>query len=242
VVLLAELEVFHTRPAVPTRRIALGHLVLPVDPAPGFGGLLLGAVVANHITGVDPDLLGDVDRLIRQIEFGERIVQPRLRHRFQVDRHGLAVSRHRMNGSADQADDTGDTVEFDFAATGSDLAQVLGAVYAVERLAVESRHLVAPVLLKAMRWRGPIGPPLIAHLAGARSAELAAMADPRAWALSVLGFGASEGSPSRRDVTRKYRDRMREVHPDHGGVAADASKAILDLNEARRILSAKGVA
>ncbi len=44
--LLAELEVFHTRPAVPTRRVALGHLVLPVDPAPGFGGLLLGVLLA----------------------------------------------------------------------------------------------------------------------------------------------------------------------------------------------------
>ncbi len=63
--LLAELEVFHTRPAVPTRRVALGHLVLPVDPAPGFGGLLLGAVVANHIGGVPADLRGDVARLDR---------------------------------------------------------------------------------------------------------------------------------------------------------------------------------
>jgi hypothetical protein len=52
VMLLAEIEVWHTRPAVPTRRVALGHLVLPVDPAPGFGGLLLGAVVAAHLRGV----------------------------------------------------------------------------------------------------------------------------------------------------------------------------------------------
>jgi hypothetical protein len=42
--LLAELEVWHSRPITPTRRVALGHLVLPTDPAPGFGGLLLGAV------------------------------------------------------------------------------------------------------------------------------------------------------------------------------------------------------
>ena len=40
--LLAELEVWHSRPVTPTRRVALGHLVLPVDPTPGFGGLLLG--------------------------------------------------------------------------------------------------------------------------------------------------------------------------------------------------------
>jgi len=231
--LLAELEVFHTRPAVPTRRVALGHLVLPVDPAPGFGGLLLGAVVANHIAAVDADLHPDVVRLIRQVERSERIVQPRLRHRFQVDRHGLAVSRHRMLGE-------GDDVEFEFGTTGSDLAQVLGAVYAVERLDPSSRRVVAPVLEKATRWRGPIGPALIAHLAGSNSTALASLADPLAWAREVLGFPADVARPSKREVTKQYRRRMRDVHPDHGGEAHHASKAILDLNEARRILSADG--
>jgi hypothetical protein len=229
--LLAELEVFHTRPAVPTRRVALGNLVLPVDPAPGFGGLLLGAVVAHHIVAVDGELHTDVLRLIRQIERNERVVQPRLRHRFQVDRHGLAVSRHRMVGA-------GDDVEFEFGTAGSPLAQVLGAIYAVERLELSSRRIVAPVLEKATRWRGPIGPPLIAHLAGSRSMELASLADPMAWALDVLGFPADTVDLSKRDITKQYRRRMRDVHPDHGGRADGASKAILDLNEARRILSA----
>ena len=228
--ILAELEVFHTRPAVPTRRVALGHLVLPVEPAPGFGGLLLGAVVANHIAGVDIELQGDVARLISDIERGDRVVQPRLRHRFQVDRHGLSHSRHRLIGDQDD-------IEFDFGTNGSDLAQVLGAVYALERLDVTSRRAIGPVLLKATRWRGPIGPALIAHLAGSRSATLSAMADPRAWAMQLLGFPADAAEPSKREVTKQYRVRMRDVHPDHGGAAVDASKAILDLNEARRILT-----
>lgn len=230
--LLAELEVFHTRPAVPTRRVALGNLVLPVDPAPGFGGLLLGAVVANHVAAVDPELHPDVVRLIRQIERGERIVQPRLRHRFQVDRHGLAVSRHRMFGA-------GDDVEFEFGTTGSDLVQVLGAVYAVERLDPSSRRIVAPVLERATRWRGPIGPALVAHLAGSNSTALASLADPLGWAREVLGFPADADRPSKREITKQYRRRMRDVHPDHGGAAQNASKAILDLNEARRILTAE---
>ena len=230
--LLAELEVFHTRPAVPTRRVALGHLVLPVDPAPGFGGLLLGAVVANHIGGVPGELHPGVMRLVAEIERGDRIVQPRLRHRFQVDRHGLSHSRHRMIGEEDD-------IEFDFGTTGSDLAQVLGAIYAVERLDATSRHVIAPVLQTAIRWRGPIGPALIAHLAGAQAPALSALADPKAWALEVLGFPAGSERPSKREVTKQYRVRMRDVHPDHGGAATDASKAILDLNEARRILSEK---
>lgn len=230
--LLAEIEIFHTRPAVPTRRVALGHLVLPVDPAPGFGGLLLGAVVANHIVGVPDELHGDIVRLVTEVEQGARIVQPRLRHRFQADRHGLSHSRHRLVGD-------GEDLEFDFGTTGSDLAQVLGAVYAVERLDETRRHLLAPVLLKATRWRGPIGPALIAHLAGSQSTALSSLADPRAWALELLGFPADAADPSKREVTRQYRSRMRDVHPDHGGEAVDASKAILDLNEARRILTSK---
>ena len=126
--LLAELEVWHTRPLAPTRRLALGNLVLPVDPAPGFGGLLLGAVVAGHIGDVPVEVVPDVHRLIDQIDHDQRVVQPRLRHRFQVDRHGLALSTHRMLGD-------GEEISFDFHTTGTGVAQVLGAVYAVERLA-----------------------------------------------------------------------------------------------------------
>ncbi len=230
--LLAELEVFHTRPAVPTRRISLGHLILPVDPAPGFGGLLLGAVIANHVQGVDQELMPDITHLINQIDRGERIVQPRLRHRFQVDRHGLSHSRHQMIG-------VNDDIQFDFATTGSDLAQVLGAIYAVERLDPLSRHVITPVLHKATRWRGPIGPVLVAHLAGSQSARLSALADPMGWALDTLGFPLGSTRPSKREVTKRFRERMRDVHPDHGGSSVDASKAILDLNEARRVLSGK---
>jgi hypothetical protein len=231
-VLLAELEIFHTRPAVPTRRVALGHMVLPVEPAPGFGGLLLGAIVAQHIVGVIDDLKPDVRRLIDEVERGERIVQPRLRHRYQVDRHGLSHSRHRLIGEADD-------IQFDFGSTGSDLAQVLGAIYATERLEPTSRQLIAPVLRKALRWRGPIGPVLIAYLGGSQAHELASLADPMAWALTVLGFPLGSERPTNKEITKSYRARMRTVHPDHGGDRATASKEILDLNAARRILSQK---
>ena len=230
--LLAELEIFHSRPVQPTRRIALGHLVLPVDPAPGFGGLLLGAVVAHHLEGVDEDFVPDVHRLISEIDSGARIVQPRLRHRFQVDQHGLATSTHRLVGE-------GDDISFEFGTNGSDLAQVLGAIYAVERLAAEHRRRITPVLQKAARWRGPIGAAMIAHLAGSQTTALEALADPRGWAMQVLGFELDRKRPSKREVTRAFRDRMRQVHPDHGGAEVDAAKAMSDLAEARRILSAK---
>jgi hypothetical protein len=230
--LLADVEIWHTRPAVPTRRVALGHMVLPVDPAPGFGGLLLGSIVAAHLGGVDDDYVGDIHRLIGEVERGERIVQPRLRHRFQVDRHGLAVSRHRLVGE-------GDDISFDFNSVGTDLVQVLGAIYAVERLAPEYRRKIGPVLQKAARWRGPIGPSLIAHLAGSQTLALEALADPRGWAMQILGFQLDGKPPSKRQVTAHFRDRMRAVHPDHGGAHLDAAKAMSDLAEARRVLTAK---
>jgi hypothetical protein len=231
-VLLAEIEIWHTRPAVPTRRVALGHMVLPVDPSPGFGGLLLGAIVAEHLYGVEDDLVGDVHRLIDEIEHGTRIVQPRLRHRFQVDRHGLAKSHHRMIGN-------GDDISFDFRSQGTDLAQVLGAIYAVERLAPEHRRQIAPLLQKAARWRGPIGPSMIAYLAGSQTLTLEALADPRSWAMEILGFDLGGKAPSKREVMAKFRERMRDVHPDHGGASVDAAKAMSDLAEARRVLSVK---
>ena len=233
--LLAELEVWHTRPLAPTRRIALGNLVLPVDPAPGFGGLLLGAVVAGHLRDIPDELVPDVHRLIRQVEHGQRVVQPRMRHRFQVDRHGLALSTHRLVGD-------GDALNVDFHTTGTGLAQVLGAIYAVERLELSSRQVVVPLLHKAMRWQGRVGPELIAHLAGTASATLATLADPRAWALDILGFPVGSPTPSKRDVTAQFRVKMRSVHPDHGGDQTTASTAVFELAEARRILTDAAVA
>jgi hypothetical protein len=228
--LLAELEVWHSRPTTPTRRVALGHLVLPTDPAPGFGGLLLGAVIAAHLPDIDPDLVADVHRLLHQVEQGHRVPQPRLRHRYQVDRHGLAVSVHRLVGD-------GDNVRFDLQPQGSALAQVLGAVYAVERLDDEARRRLVPVLQRAMRWRGPIGPSFVSNLAGLAATSLSALADPRAWALELLGFPLGTGKVSKREVTTRYREGLRRVHPDHGGSEQVASKAIADLSEARKILS-----
>ena len=229
--LLAELEVWHSRPVTPTRRVSLGNLILPVDPAPGFGGLLLGAVIAHHLDDVEEDYLPDVHRLLGQVDRGERVVQPRLRHRYQVDRHGLGVSRHRLEGE-------GENVHFSFDSNGSGLVQVLGAIYAIERLDVTGRRLLIPVIQKAMRWKGPIGPSFIAHLAGSASTSLAAMADPRAWALDIFGFPLGTGKVTKKDVMTRYRDQLRLVHPDHGGDEVVASKAIGDLGEARRILLA----
>lgn len=226
---LAEVEFWHSRPVTPTRRLSLGGLHLPVDPTPGLGGILLGAIVANFSANVHEEIIPDVHRLIAQVEKGERIVQPRLRHRFQADRHGLARSVHRMIGN-------NESVRFEFSEGGTPLQHVLGAVYVLERLDPTIRKKLAPVLLKAMTWRGPLNQNFVAYLAGSNASSIAAMADPRAWALELLGFPPGTVKPSKREVQMRFRDSLRNVHPDHGGDSKTASGSINDLSEARRVL------
>ena len=204
-------------------------MYLPVDPAPGFGGLLLGAVLSVHIRDVDEDFHVDIQRLLTEIERGSRVVQPRLRHRFQVDRHGLTHSSHRLIGA-------GDSVEFEMNNSGSALQQVLGSIYALERLDETTRRLLIPVMRKSLTWRGPIGPSFITYLAGSRTSSVSALADPRAWALDVLGFPGGTVKPSKREVMSRFRASMRDAHPDHGGDEKLASKVMMDIAEARRIL------
>ena len=232
--LLAELEIWHSRPIAPTRRVALGRRLLPTDPPPGFGGILLGGIVASHLDQLDPDLVGELGRLISDLERGHRIPQPRLRHRFQTDRIGLSRSRHRLLG-------VGDALEFEFDEGGAAASQILGAVYAAGRLDVVTRPPVMDALRRAIRWNGPVGPALVAHLTGAgrgsRALPAMALAHPEAWALGVLGFlDDHEGPPARGEVQRRFRTLVRAAHPDHGGEEGAAAGRINDLTEARRIL------
>jgi hypothetical protein len=243
---LAELEVFHSRPIAPTRRVALGEANLPVDPAPGFGGILLGAIVAGHIGRIDPDLHPDLMRLTVQLEDGRTIPQPRLRFRYQTDRVGLLRSRFALV-------DRGEELAFDFSDRCLPAQAVLGAVYAAGRLELPTRHVVMSTIRRAMSWSGPLGPDLVAALTGVGHGafSLSAFEDPKGWALRTLGFDVDDlvtpvngngggrpapTSPSRREVLRRFREQLREAHPDHGGQPGDAASRIADLTEARRIL------
>jgi hypothetical protein len=246
-VILAELEVFHSRPYAPTRRIALGRRNLPTEPA--FGPLLLSGVVAMAAAEIDPELGPDLERLLFQLDTGERVVQPRLRHRFQTDHHGLARSRAYLVGRDGSLD-------FDVDGFGSPLQLTLAATYAAGQLKPEVRHRAFAMIRKAVRWRGPIDHELIAHLAGGDRPpawSAVALVDPLRWALETLGFDVDEFGierdranairrddggerPTRRDVQRRYRQALRQAHPDHGGDTADAAARIGDLAQARKIL------
>lgn len=226
---LATLELFHSRPIAPTRRIAVGLHYLPVHGGPGPGGILLGGIAARFGRELDEDDLDAVDDLIDDLVAGARIVQPRLRHRLQTDRIGLLKSVHRLDPGPD-----GPAFRID--EVGSPLVNVLGACYVVPLLPAAQRSDVWPALRRALRWRGAIDGSFVAALHGARDvAGWMAAAEPLAWALGVLGFGADE-DPTNREVRRRFRDALRLAHPDHGGADDEAAARIADLTEARRIL------
>jgi hypothetical protein len=249
---LAELEIFHSRPIAPTRRVALGHAQLPCDPPPGFGGLLLGGIVAAHAQDIDPDLFPDLVRLTAQLEEGHRIPQPRLRFRFQTDTVGLLKSRMRLEGD-------GERLHFSFDERATPAQYVLGAVYAAGRLDPAVRHSVMATIRRAMRWVGPVGDDAVAALTGGGPSAfpVGALENPVAWALETLGFAALAAArpgagtaaerrdvalpapvPARADVQRRFRQLLREAHPDHGAATEGAAQRIAALREARRILLA----
>jgi len=228
---LAELEVFHSRPIAPTRRVALGHLNLPVTPAPGFGGILLAGIVAAHMEELDPELFDDLHRLTLQLQEGERIPQPRLRHRFQHDRVGLTRSVHRLVGA-------GEDLEFEFEAKGAAAQHILAAVYAAGQLPLAARGRVMGAIRKGMRWSGALDREFVSHLSGldrGRDWSTAAFRDPVQWAMGVLELA---NLPSRSTIQRQFRELLRVAHPDHGGSIEVAAQRIADLTEARRILLA----
>ncbi len=229
---VAELEVFHSRAIAPTRRVALGEHRLPVDSTPASGPILLAAVVAATVGSISDDLRPDLDRLMSDIEVGRRIAQPRLRHRFQADRIGLQRSTHRLVAR-------GARLHLDLDDRGAPIQQALAAIYAVGTLGVAHRRAAMDVVRRGARWDGPLDDRLIHHLMGsAGSGWVAVDGDPVMWALGVFGLDEID----RAQVQRRFRQLLRDAHPDHGGASTMAAARIAELAEARRILLGEALA
>ena len=170
-----------------------------------------------------------------QVQEGQRIVQPRLRHRFQEDRHGLTRSRARLRRQGDDL-----TIDFDEHGTGLQL--MLGAVYAAGELARRVRGgRSMDAIRKGMRWTGthrplavrpPVGNGRRARLDGRRLRGPGAVgaADARD---HRVGQRFDAHLPDRKAIQRRFRDLLRDAHPDHGGDTDDAAQRINDLTEAR---------
>ena len=211
--LLAELEIFHSRPIAPTRRISIGRAWLPGSQdgtGPGFGSLLLGGVCARFGPRLSHDLLGEVVELVHQLEEGRSVAQPRLRNRLQRDRVGLARSRQRLYGGDRSGPEDELVCEFDGSrATPGQL--VLGAAYAAGLAAPLVRGEALRAVRRGLAWRGEVGPALFSYLAsGQQSPRPArAIADPVGWALEMLGFDRKVELPAQAAVRQGFREALR---------------------------------
>ena len=233
--ILASLEVWHSRPIAPTRRVALGKIDIPTDPAPGAGGLLLGAVLARFAADLDGDLRSEMTTLMDEVERGQKIGQPRLRHRLQSDIVGLSRSEHRLVSG-----ENGLRFELE-TAKGLPAQSALAAVYACGEVPLERRADVMAVLRRGLEWTGPIGPGVIDYLVGPdvglqmRSGAYATASSPHLWALEILELEAGE-ELAPKEIQRSYRRLLRSAHPDHGAGEAEAADRIAELSRAREIL------
>ena len=228
---LAIFEAYYSRPIAPTRRVALGRMMLPIDPAPGFGGVLLGGIMARFVRELDADLDEELDALVDDLEVGRHIGQPRLRHRLQVDRVGLARCRHRLEADGEQ-------FRFDFESNiGTPTQHVLCAAYAASQVETEERASLFTAIRKGLDWVGPIDDALVRDLSDRRTLVASAGSYPKGGALERLGIaGSLSGEALHAEVSRSFRELLIQAHPDHGGSVELAADRIAELREARRIL------
>ena len=93
--ILAELNIRHTRRHMPTRRVALDASYLPMNGS-AHGAALLMAVVAENVEGLDEEQRELLPKLLKVAADGLSVPRIGLRYRLQTDVHGLDLSRHRL--------------------------------------------------------------------------------------------------------------------------------------------------
>jgi hypothetical protein len=251
-VILAELNIRHTRRHQPTRRVALGDHYLPTS-GPAYGAVLLGAVVSENLGGLDDEQRDLLPRLLADAEDGLSVPRIALRHRLQTDTHGLDRSRHRIIAD-------GGPLVLELDTHGWPTPQVLGAVMAAAQLPASARRpafrsIAAAVARPGMPPEGLEVRRLLEGVPGMRPYAPGAAARPngdggdieveawrgvpaeRRWAMEVLGVRAG-ARVDREDVQRRFRRLLRLAHPDHGAADTGAAERIAELAEARELLLA----
>lgn len=251
---LAELNVRHTRRHQPTRRVALDPGYLPTNGS-AYGAVLLGAVVSEFFDGLDEEQRELLPRFVRDARKGDLVV-PRiaLRFRLQTDIHGLDRSRHRFLSEPGRV-----VLELDV--HGHAAPQVICALMAAAAMGSTSRSIAFRVIDATLARPGemPEGveirrllhgvpgaapPPPGTYSVGNGSGEAGAAFDPEVWrnvsaeqrwAMEVLGLH-SDTVVERADVQRRFRRLLRVAHPDQGGTSLGAAERIAELAEARELL------
>ena len=228
--LLAELEIFHSRTNAPTRRVALGYTYLPIQKGSGNGAVLLAGIVARFIPILMKIFMMTI-KIALSTPTWERISQPRLRHRFQEDKIGLARTVHQLREFEGK-------YRFIFELNEAAAEQnILAAAYSISQFAYKDRPAVVNLMLKAVKWRGEVGTDFISYLLSRHDKFVADLGheSSESWALQVLGI--SSRNPDDEEV-KTVSKASRSTHPDTGDddIKVDVAKRIQELTEARRIL------
>jgi hypothetical protein len=237
---------------MPTRRVALDDGYLPTSGS-AFGGVLLGAVVAEHVPGLDEEQLDALGRLVDAGRGGLTVPRIALRYRLQTDTHGLDLSRHRITSADVIGGSALPVLELD--RHGPPAPQVIAAVMAAAALPPSGRKIAFRFVDAALARPGflPEGlevrrmfqglPGLRPYPPGARvpdngrvpGDEWRGVPSERRWAMEVLGLGAGM-VVERDDVQRRFRRLVRLAHPDHGAGSTGAAERIAELADARELL------
>ena len=238
---------------MPTRRVALDDGYLPTSGS-AFGGALLGAVIAEHVPGLDEEQFDALSRLVDAARDGLTVPRIALRYRLQTDTHGLDLSRHRIIDADVESGSLRPVLELD--RHGPPAPQVIGALMASAALPPTGRRIAFRFVDAAVARPGflPEGlevrrmleglPGLRPFPPGARAPASAAADDDwrgvpseRRWAMEVLGL-RSGMLVDRDDVQKRFRRLVRVAHPDHGAGSAGAAERIAELADARELLLA----
>jgi hypothetical protein len=263
---LAELNIRHTRRHQPTRRVALGDVYLPTS-GPAYGAVLLGAVVAEHLPDLDEEQRELAPRLLAEARDGLSVPRIAMRYRLQTDLHGLERSRHRIVGEPGRV-----VLELD--RHGRPDPQVIGALMAAAALPSSARGTAIRAVDAALRNPGQFpegievrrlfeGIPGMAPYAPGEGPANGAQANGGpmngGW---TPGNGSRGGEPETRwrgvpserrwamevlglgagmrldraDVQARFRRLVRQAHPDHGAARDGAAERLAELSEARELL------
>jgi hypothetical protein len=215
--------------------------------------VLLGAVIAEHVPGLDEEQLDALDRLVEVARRGLTVPRIALRYRLQRDTHGLDLSRHRITGAAVARGSVRPILELDL--HGPPAPQVIGALMAASQLPPSGRSVAFRFVEAAVARPGvlpegleirrrheglpgvrPPGPGTTTTVGSGRD-QWAGIPSERRWAMEVLGLHA-EMAIERDDVQRRFRRLLRLAHPDHGAGSMGAAERIAELSEARELLLA----
>ena len=237
--IVAELEIYHSRPIAPTRRIGIGYMNIPTDPSPGLGGVLLAGIVANSISGVHAEDREELFNLFTDLSRGKEVFQPAVRHRLQDDLIGLSLSTQSLINNEGR-------LSFQIEHTLAHPVQlVLGALYAAQALPKRSSKLVFEAIEQAWVWKKDVDLEFIDHILNWNNFgkfspnDFEAWGNPFGWALDILALEDKDGTLSKRVIQKRFRALLREAHPDQGGKEDSAGDRIQQLSDARDILISK---